>query len=117
MDPRIVSAAQEVLIGLIRIIALVVATYAAKWVKAHVSAKQLELGENIAGLAVAAVEQLAASKQINLDEKFSTAVKFARDQAAKYGLAFSDGQWEGLVEAAVKAMKDAGEEIKIAPVA
>lgn len=115
MDPRIVSAAQEILIGLIQVLALVIATYAAKWVKAHVSAKQMELGMNIAGLAVAAVEQLAASKQIDIEEKYSKALMLARDQAAKYGLTFSEAQWEGLVEAAVKAMKDAGEEIKTAP--
>ncbi len=117
MDPRIVSAIQEVLIGLIQILALVVATYAAKWVKAHVSAKQMELAMNIAMLAVNAVEQLAASKQIDIEEKYMKALMLARDQAAKYGLKFTDDQWEQMIEASVKAMKDAGEEIKSAPAA
>lgn len=117
MDPRIVSAAQEILIGLIQIFALIVATYIAKWVKTHVSQKQMNLAIDIAQVAVAAVEQLAASRQVDVKEKFAKAVMLARDQAGKYGLTFTDDQWKQLIEAAVKAMKDAGEEIKAAPAA
>ena len=115
MDPRLVSAIQEILIGLIQIIAIVAATYAAKYVKAHVSQKQMELAMNVASIAVNAVEQLAASKQIDIKEKFNKALMFARDGAAKYGLAFSDDQWEQLIEATVKALKDAETEIKTSP--
>ncbi|NPV30493.1 MAG: hypothetical protein HPY58_12765 [Firmicutes bacterium] len=117
MDPRIVAAVQEILIGCIQIVILVGATYVAKWVKAHVSKKQMDLAVDIARVAVAAVEQLAASRQIDIRKKFDEALKMARDQAAKYGLAFTDEQWRAIIEAAVKAMKDAGEEIKAAPAA
>jgi PIN domain nuclease of toxin-antitoxin system len=115
LDPRIVSSIQEVLIGLIQILALILATYAAKYVKAHVSAKQMDLAMSVAQIAVQAVEQLAASKQIDLKDKYSKALMLARDGAAKYGLKFTDDQWEQLIEAAVKSMKDAGEEIVSAP--
>lgn len=77
----------------------------------------MDLAVSIAHVAVAAIEQLAASGQIDYKRKMELAIEMARDQAGKYGLAFTDDQWTQLIEAAVKAMKDAGEEIKAAPAA
>ena len=110
-SPEMQALVAEILTSLVKLLVLVIGGLVVNYVKANVSKKNLDLAMSVANLAVQAVEQLAASKQIDVKEKFDKALMLARDQAAKWGLAFTDDQWEGFIEAAVKAMKDAGGEL------
>jgi hypothetical protein len=113
--PEIQDILIKLLIAVINVIILGIGYLGAKWAKANVSQKNMDLAINVAQVAVGAAEQLADAGKIEYKKKFETAIALARDQAAKYGLKFTDEQWKALLEASVKAMKDAGEEIKTAP--
>ena len=115
MDPRITEAISQILIALLQVLGVILAGWAAKYVKARFTQTQIEKAERIAEIVVNAVEQMAAANGINYQAKFEEALKMARELAAGQGLAFNDAQWEGLIEAAVKQMKDIGTEIKKAP--
>lgn len=117
LGPEFQAIIKDLVITLIQLAALILAGYAARWVRANVSRQQMELAVSITHVVVAAIEQLAATGQIEYKRKMELAIRMARDQAGKYGLTFTDDQWKQLIEAAVKAMKDAGEEIKAAPAA
>lgn len=110
-DPRVMDLIASILLGLLQLLLLVVGGYAVSWLKANVSRKALDLAQSIAQVAVQAAEQLAAANKIDYKKKFETAIMLARDQAKKWGLNFTDSQWEGFIEAAVKQMKELGEEL------
>lgn len=115
--PEIQDILTKLFIAIVNLVILGLGYLGAKWAKANVSQKNMDLALNIAAVVVAAVEQLAAAGKINYKRKMEMAIQMARDQAAKWGLTFTDEQWQAILEAAVKAMKDAGEEIKRAPAA
>lgn len=115
--PEIQDILTKLFIAIINLVILGLGYLGAKWAKANVSQKNMDLALNIAAVVVAAVEQLAAAGKIDYKRKMELAIQMARDQAAKWGLTFTDEQWQAILEAAVKAMKDAGEEIKKAPAA
>jgi hypothetical protein len=113
--PEIQDILVKLLIAVINLLILGLGYLGAKWAKANVSQKNMDLALNIAAVVIAAVEQLAAAGKIDYKRKMEAAIQMARDQAAKWGFSFTSEQWETLLESAVKAMKDAGEEIKEAP--
>lgn len=115
--PEIQDILTKLFIAIVNLVILGLGYLGAKWAKANVSQKNMDLALNIAAVVVAAVEQLAAAGKIDYKRKMEMAIQVARDQAAKWGLTFTDEQWQAILEAAVKAMKDAGEEIKRAPAA
>lgn len=115
--PEIQDILTKLFIAIVNLVILGLGYLGAKWAKANVSQKNMDLAINIAAVVVAAVEQLAAAGKIDYKRKMEMAIQMARDQAAKWGLTFTDEQWQAILEAAVKAMKDAGEEIKRAPAA
>jgi hypothetical protein len=115
--PEIQDILVKLLIAVINLVILGLGYLGAKWAKANVSQKNMDLALNIAAVVVGAIEQLAAAGKIDYKRKMELAIQMARDQAAKWGLTFTDEQWKALLESAVKAMKDAGEEIKTAPAA
>lgn len=115
--PEIQDILTKLFIAIVNLVILGLGYLGAKWAKANVSQKNMDLALNIAAVVVAAVEQLAAAGKIDYKRKMEMAIQMARDQAAKWGLTFTDEQWQAILEAAVKAMKDAGEEIKRAPAA
>lgn len=115
--PEIQDILTKLFIAIINLVILGLGYLGAKWAKANVSQKNMDLALNIAAVVVAVVEQLAAAGKIDYKRKMELAIQMARDQAAKWGLTFTDEQWQAILEAAVKAMKDAGEEIKKAPAA
>lgn len=117
LGPEFQAIIKDLIIALIQLAALILAGYAAKWVRTNVSQKQMDLALAVSQVVVAAVEQLAASGQIEYKRKMEIAIAKARDQARQWGLNLSDAQWNELLEAAVAAMKVAGEEIKAAPAA
>jgi len=115
--PEIQDILTKLFIAIVNLVILGLGYLGAKWAKANVSQKNMDLALNIAAVVVAAVEQLAAAGKIDYKRKMEMAIQMAREQAAKWGLTFTDEQWQAILEAAVKAMKDAGEEIKRAPAA
>lgn len=115
MTPEMQTVIKDLLLNLFQLAVLVATYYAARWVRAKISAEQMELAASIVNVVVGAVEQLAAAGKIDYQSKFDEALKRAKAQAAKWGLTLGDEEWEDLIEAAVKALKDAGEEIKRAP--
>lgn len=115
--PEIQDILTKLFIAIINLVILGLGYLGAKWAKANVSQKNMDLALNSAAVVVGAVEQLAAAGKIDYRRKMELAIQMARDQAAKWGLTFSDEQWEAILESAVKAMKDAGDEIKKAPAA
>lgn len=112
MTPEMQVLVAEILTSLIKLLVLVIGGLVVNYVKANVSRKQLDLAMTVADLAVQAVEQLADAGKIEYKKKFETAIALGRDQAAKWGLTFTDEQWKGFIEAAVKAMKDTGKELR-----
>lgn len=111
-DPKVQEILVNLLLAIVQLLIVGVGTVAVQWIRSKLSARQLELGLSIAHIAVAASEQLAASMQIDLHQKYAYALEMARDQAAKFGLQFTDDQWETLIESAVKEMKYLGAELK-----
>lgn len=86
--------------------------WAVSYVKAHFTDKQIDMGSKIASIVVNAVEQLAASKQIDLNQKKEEAVAMLSEYAKKVGLKLSPEQINALIEEAVKTMKEMGGELK-----
>lgn len=117
MDPRLVEAIQEILLALLKVLGVVLAAWGTKFVRGRFTADQMKKATDIANIVVAAAEQMAAVGQIDYKSKFDRAFAMARDFAAAQGIAFTDEQWKGLLEAAVKTMADMGDEIKQAPAA
>lgn len=115
LTPEIQAALADLFLALLQLALITLTGFAVKWVKTNVSQKQMDLALGVSQVVVGAVEQLAASGQIDYDRKMEIAIAKARDQAKQWGLNLSDEQWNGLLEAAVAAMKAAGEEIKAAP--
>ncbi|MDI3298278.1 MAG: phage holin, LLH family [Bacillota bacterium] len=114
MTPDIQQAVVQVLSDLIRLAALVVAGYVAAWVRQHVTAARWQRAQDIARTAVWAVEQMAPGLGLRAKAKLDQALQAARRLAASHGLRLTDDEWRSLIEAAVKALKDAGAEIKAA---
>jgi hypothetical protein len=112
MDPRLIEAIQEILLAVLKVLAFVIGTYGAKYLKARFTEAQIDKGERIAEIVVNAVEQMAVANQIDYKAKFAEALKMARELAAGNGVAFTDEQWTGLIEAAVAGMKQIGGELK-----
>lgn len=110
-DPRVMELVTGILMSLLQLLFLAVGGFAVRYLKANTSQKSLDLAKDIAQVAVEAAEQLAAAGKIDYTKKFETAIVLARDQANKWGLNFTDSQWEGFIEAAVKSMKELGEEL------
>ncbi|WP_067936410.1 phage holin, LLH family [Alicyclobacillus kakegawensis] len=106
-DQLVVNA----LIGVLSMALTAGAAYAARWLRSHVRSETLgrllEVGEVI----VNAVEQAAAAGILTVPKK-DAAVQRLRDWAAQEGVQLSDEQISDIIEAAVKAMKDAGNELK-----
>ena len=115
--PEVQDILAKLLMAVINLVILGLGYLGAKWAKANVSQKNMDLALNIAAVVVGAIEQLAAAGKIDYKQKMEMAIQMARNQAAKWGLTFTDDQWKALLESAVKAMKDAGEEIKHASAA
>lgn len=113
--PEIQDILVKLLIAAINLLILGLGYLGARWAKANVSQKNMDLALNIAAVVVGAVEQLAAAGNVDYKRKMEMAIQMARDQAAKWGLTFTDEQWQALLESAVKAMNQAGEDIKHAP--
>lgn len=110
-NPEIQKLTAEILTGILQLAIIVVGGMVVKFFKAKVSQQQLEFAMNIANVAVQAAEQLAAAGKIEYARKFETAIALARNQAKKWGFNFTDDQWKGFIEAAVKSMKELGEEL------
>jgi len=91
-----------VLKDLITLGATVLLGYLTAYAKAHFSAKQLSNAKIIATLGVSFAEQVAATMGLSSIGKFDTALTQAKSLAAKYGLNYTDEQWKGLIEAALK---------------
>lgn len=117
LGPEFQAVVADLLIALIQLALITLTGYAVKLVRTNVSQKQMDLALAVSQVVVGAVEQLAASGQIEYKRKMEIAIAKARDQARQWGLNLSDAQWNELLEAAVAAMKAAGEEIKAAPAA
>lgn len=104
----------NVLVDLIRLAVLGGVTYGVAYLRSHYTAKQIKKATGIAKIAVDATEQVASALNINGKDKLDHALVIAKDLAGKAGLHLSEKQWNSLIEAGVKAMKNAGSEIKAA---
>lgn len=72
------------------------------WLLRHISQDKLNQAIDIAGQAVAAVEQIyRKATGVDPQAKFAQALKFAEDLAAKHGLDLTPDQWHALIESAV----------------
>lgn len=97
----------NVLKDLITLGATVLLGYLTAYAKSHFSGKQLSNAIAVATLAVTFAEQVAKSLDLSSIGKFNAALEQAKSLAAKYGLNYTDEQWKGLIEAALKeAQKD-----------
>lgn len=80
-------------------------------IRKHFTVKQIELAESIAGIAVAATEQMAKAAGWNPSQKLKSALGDARDLGAKHGVRLTDEQWRTLVEQEVANLKRYGGEL------
>ncbi len=115
MTPEIQMVAKDLVLGLLQLALLIATGYAVRWVKANISTKQMELAASIGDVVVGAAEQLAAAGYIDYESKYQEALDRAKAQAKRWGFELSEGEWEDFIQDAVKAMKNAGQEIKRAP--
>ncbi|MCL6634006.1 MAG: phage holin family protein [Alicyclobacillus herbarius] len=111
MVDQVVSAVVNALIGVLSIALSAGAVYAARWLRSHVRSETLGRLFEVGDVIVNAVEQAAAAGLITVPKK-DAAVQRLRDWAAQEGVKLSDAQINDIIEAAVKAMKDGGQELK-----
>ncbi|WP_026963064.1 phage holin, LLH family [Alicyclobacillus herbarius] len=111
MVDQVVSAVVNALIGVLSIALSAGAVYAARWLRSHVRSETLGRLFEVGDVIVNAVEQAAAAGLITVPKK-DAAVQRLRDWAAREGVKLFDAQINDIIEAAVKAMKDAGQELK-----
>lgn len=96
----------------ITIVIPVVGGYAVTFLSKHMTAKQIETAQNVAKIGVTYAEQLGVPNS----DKFTAAFNTAKSFAGKYGLKFTDEQWESMIEAAVKEGKKDWVQITKTPV-
>jgi hypothetical protein len=99
----------------VRLVILIVGGYAAAFVRTHHSASQVQRAQEIGRTAVWAVEQLATAAGWDRRAKFARALAFAKRLAARAGLHLQDDQWQTILEAAVRALGEAGADLPKAP--
>ncbi|AFV02811.1 MULTISPECIES: phage holin family protein [unclassified Dehalobacter] len=91
----------ELLQIVITIVIPFVGAYLVSLIKKHLTAKQIEIAKNIAGIAVKFAQQ---SGLANAD-KFQLAFNTVKSMASQHGIKLTDEQWTSLVEAAVNEFK------------
>ncbi|MBX6353724.1 MAG: hypothetical protein IRZ10_10360 [Thermoflavifilum sp.] len=111
MAEQVLTVVVNALMGVLAMALSTGAVYAARWLRAHVGAQKLALLMTVARIVVNAVEQAAAAGILKLPKR-EAAVARLRNWAARGGVQLTDEQIDDLIEYAVKAMKDAGLELK-----
>jgi len=101
-----------ILTNLVLFVIAVAGGYIVRWLKQHLTQRQIELGLEIAAIAVQAAEQIGYATGQNGPGKFAEAMAYARSLAARYGVKFSDEEWAALIERAVHQLKVLGDELR-----
>ena len=92
----------EVLTRLVLAVVAVAGYYLTAWLRARFTTEQLTKAEDIARIAVVAVEQVMSKLEHSPAERFDAALIRAKELAARYGLVLTDEQWESMIESAVR---------------
>jgi len=85
--------------------------YLSAWLKAKYTSEQIAKGKEIASIAVNAVEKIAETTGWKGEVKYQEAVKYIAELSQKAGLRLSEEQVKALIEAAVREMDQAWEEL------
>lgn len=105
----------QTLTDLIQLVIIAVGGVVIQYLRKRLSQQQIEKAKQIAEIAVKAAEAIGAANGLDGKAKFQQALQMARDLAAKYGIIFTDAEWQALIEAAVHSLKDLGEELEAKP--
>lgn len=110
MVDQVVSVVVNALVGVLSLALSAGAVYAVQWLKSHTQAQTLARAVQVGNLVVNAVEQAAAAGILKLPKK-EAAVAWLRAWLDREGIHLTDAQIDAVIEAAVKALKDAGAEL------
>lgn len=100
-----------ILTNLVLLVIAVAGGYIVRWLKQHLTHRQIELGLKIATVAAQAAEQIGYAAGWDGKAKFAEALAQARALATKAGVHFSDEEWAVLIERAVQQLKILGQEL------
>jgi LL-H family phage holin len=103
LDPQLVNTIVTSIVGLLLTVAL---TWLSKFLKSRLSAGQLATAQDIAGIVVDAVEQMAIKAGWDGPTKYVEAVLYFTALAKKAGISMDETQIRALIEKSVQQMKE-----------
>jgi len=105
----------QLITDLVKLIIVAVGGYLVAWLRSKLSQDQIRKAMQIAGIAVKAAEAIGAAQGLDGKAKMQQALNTARTVAAKYGIRFTDEEWQALLEQAVHELKTLGDELHAVP--
>ena len=105
----------KLVIAIALIVLSAAASYAVVIARKHLSPAQIDVVVEIARIATLGVEQLSAALGLNGPAKYASALTRAMALASRYGITLTADEWQSYIEAGVRMLKAAGEELIATP--